>query len=307
MDELELLLTAHGGVLARATAAAVGVSSDDLGRWTRAGRLVRVRRGAFVDRRLYQAAAPTERYRLRVSAVMATRPRGDLAGYHAALALRALPLWRVDLARIDVMAEVAGDFAESGVWFHPRGAVTGERAASGSTVTVARALVQTAAAGHVEAAVIAGDAALAQGLCAVGDLTAELHTGSRVRGHRRAARMIDLCDGRSESVGESRPRILLRGAGLPVRSQVSLGNDQAMLARVDLLVGEGVVVELDGAVKYAGDASGRALFEEKRREDRLRELGFEVVRVTWADLDHPERVLAKVGAALARADRRRSS
>src|SRR5690349_21502408 len=52
---------------------AVGVTPDPLGRWTRAGRLVRVGLGAFVDRRLYQAAAPTERYRLRVSAVMATR------------------------------------------------------------------------------------------------------------------------------------------------------------------------------------------------------------------------------------------
>jgi hypothetical protein len=38
-----------------------------------------------------------------------------------------------------------------------------------------------------------------------------------------------------------------------------------MVARVDLLVGDRVVVEFDGAVKYAGDASGRALFEEKRR------------------------------------------
>ena len=79
-----------------------------------------------------------------------------------------------------------------------------------------------------------------------------------------------------------------------------------MLARVDLLVGEGIVVEFDGAVKYAGGASGRALSEEKRREDPLRELGFEVVRVTWADLDHPDWVLARVRAALARADRRRS-
>jgi hypothetical protein len=29
------------------------------------------------------------------------------------------------------------------------------------------------------------------------------------------------------------------------------------------------------------------------------------VRVTWADLDHPDRVLARVRSALARADRRR--
>ncbi|HEY7989384.1 MAG TPA: hypothetical protein VIE19_09205 [Lapillicoccus sp.] len=77
-----------------------------------------------------------------------------------------------------------------------------------------------------------------------------------------------------------------------------------MFARVDLLVGERVVVEFDGAVKYSGDASGRVLFAEKRREDRLRDLGFEVVRVTWSDLAQPERVLARVRSAMSRASSR---
>ncbi len=36
-------------------------------------------------------------------------------------------------------------------------------------------------------------------------------------------------------------------------------------------------------------------------------LGFEVVRLTWADLDNPHRVDALLKAALARAERRRSA
>ena len=73
------------------------------------------------------------------------------------------------------------------------------------------------------------------------------------------------------------------------------------MARVDHLVGERVVVEFDGLVKYAGAEGRGALAAEKAREDLLRSLGYEVVRLTGADLDRPQRVDAMVRAALERA------
>jgi hypothetical protein len=305
MDDLDVLLMAHDGVVSTTLAARVGVTSEDLGRWCRSRRLLRVRRGAYVDGRRFAVAHPDERYRLRVRAILATRPASDLARHHAAVALRSLPLWNVDLARVDIMADVESDFSASGVWFHPRERLVRDETTSSPAVAVARALVQVAAAGSVDTAVVAADAALARGLCQRSDLAEELLAEPRVRGHRRAARMVEMCDGRSESVGETRLRLMLVRAGLPLRCQVQDGDDEAMVARVDLLVGDRVVVEFDGAVKYAGDRSGRALFSEKRREDRIRDLGFEVVRVTWADLDEPGRVLARVRAARQRAERRR--
>ncbi len=160
--------------------------------------------------------------------------------------------------------------------------------------------METAASGRLEGAVVAADVALAQGRCSVEDLHRLLEAAPPWTGRRRAAAMVRLVDPRSESVGESRLRLLMAGAGLSARSQVRVVDNGSVVARVDFLVGDRVVVEFDGAVKYAGDASGRTLFDEKRREDRLRELGFEVVRVTWSDLDHPERVLARIDAALAR-------
>lgn len=57
-------------------------------------------------------------------------------------------------------------------------------------------------------------------------------------------------------------------------------------------------MEFDGLLKYASPADVRA---EKAREDRLRELGYEVVRLTWQDLADPVGVHAKVRAAFARA------
>jgi very-short-patch-repair endonuclease len=69
---------------------------------------------------------------------------------------------------------------------------------------------------------------------------------------------------------------------------------------VDFLVDERVVIEFDGLVKYDGHEGQAALAAEKRREDRLRAAGYEVIRLTWADLDHPERVVLLVRQARAR-------
>jgi hypothetical protein len=49
-------------------------------------------------------------------------------------------------------------------------------------------------------------------------------------------------------------------------------------------------------MKYA-DGNGDILFQEKLREDRLRRLGYTVIRVTWDDLRRPERILAWIRRA----------
>lgn len=84
-----------------------------------------------------------------------------------------------------------------------------------------------------------------------------------------------------------------------MRSQVSLSDEEGFIGRVDLLVGDRVVVEFDGAVKYDGMDGRRALMEEKRREERLRDAGFRVVRVTWSDLSRPGQLVVRVRSLLA--------
>lgn len=115
----------------------------------------------------------------------------------------------------------------------------------------------------------------------------------------RARTVVDLWCGRRESVGESRCGIDLALAGISVASQVVVRDGSgAFVARVDFLVeGTNVIVEFDGKVKFAsGDPE--VLWAEKRREDRLRRLGYVVVRITWADLERPGAVAAKVRSAL---------
>jgi hypothetical protein len=105
-------------------------------------------------------------------------------------------------------------------------------------------------------------------------------------------------DPRSESPLESRHRVIFRDAGLPEPELQPEVRDPAggFGARVDFLFrAQRTVVESDGKVKYVDDDRDRAsrrgkrrdltLWEEKLREDRLRDLGFEVVRATWADTE----------------------
>ena len=119
-----------------------------------------------------------------------------------------------------------------------------------------------------------------------------------------AASMLRFADGRRESVGESRCGVALAIAGIDVTPQVAIRDEHGdLVGRVDFLVtGTKVVVEFDGKVKYAsGDR--QVLWDEKRREDRLRALGYTVVRLTWADLERPGAVAAAVQRALAGAGR----
>jgi very-short-patch-repair endonuclease len=119
-------------------------------------------------------------------------------------------------------------------------------------------------------------------------------------------------DGRHESPGETRLAHALRLLGIAATPQVPIPGSNAV---VDfLLVETPVVIEFDGQVKNGRssddvDPFGRrqpgrdVLWKEKRREDRLRELGYEVVRVIWSDLDSPRELAARIRRAVERSRR----
>src|SRR5690606_40240717 len=65
--------------------ARVGITANELTTLVRAGELVRVRRGAYVLSAVFDGADLSERYRLRVLAVLRTRPATDRASHQSAL------------------------------------------------------------------------------------------------------------------------------------------------------------------------------------------------------------------------------
>lgn len=168
---------------------------------------------------------------------------------------------------------------------------------------MAPTLLSIAATHGLDSGVVAMDAALHAGRVGVGDLQEWLlHCDGR-RGIRTARDAMAKADASSESPGESLTRLALLGFGLDWRAQEWIETDDGRF-RVDFLVGERVVVEFDGSVKYEGLDGRAALVAEKRREDALRRAGYIVVRLTWADLHDPARMAVLLAPAI---DRRTAS
>lgn len=85
---------------------------------------------------------------------------------------------------------------------------------------------------------------------------------------------IDEADAHSESGTETLVRIRLRRLGLRVRVQVRIGR----VGRVDLLVGDRLVIEIDSRAHHLGDN-----YEKDRRRDlELARQGFVVLRLSYA-------------------------
>ena len=295
---LRALAGEQGGVFSAAEARSRGVDAAALRTALRQGDLVRVRRGAYVAAPHWQRADPESRYRFRVMAVARSRP-GDVVSHHAALSMYGLPLWGHDAERVDVLGEVTQAVGRAGVWVHPRGSVEPEVVDGIPVVPVARAVVRTALTAGLACAVIAGDAALHARLVTRAELIDEVALVTPHQGRARALEAVLRMDGRSESEGESRTRLVLQDLGLAHECQVMIRDHAgAVVARVDFLV-EGVVLEFDGMVKYGGtgEEAAEIVWQEKRREDSIRRLGHPVERAVWDDLDRPGALGARIRAA----------
>ena len=55
-----------------------------------------------------------------------------------------------------------------------------------------------------------------------------------------------------------------------------------------------------GRLLRPGQTAADAVFEEKRREDALRDLGWQIVRWIWQDLYHPEDLRRRLERAFER-------
>lgn len=122
------------------------------------------------------------------------------------------------------------------------------------------------------------------------------------RGERGPFRLVaELASSLSESPGESWTKLVLHGLGYQAEQQVEIRTAAGQqVGRVDFLIRElRLIVEFDGRVKYEGADGAAALVAEKQREDRLRAVGFRIVRLVWADLADPAIVARKIAQALA--------
>ncbi len=297
---LALAADQHGLVTTRQMEG-LGVNRLVISGWCGAGLLTRQLRGVYaVSSLLEPAAGPDAAEKLhlrRCRAALMAYPDAVLASVSAALA-HGLPVWGCDLARPVIRRPVDRGRGIVGVHVR-RPARASVDTAYGPAVPVATAVAELAIDHGIVPGVVSADAALHRGLVTVDDLDAHI-ADLTIRWSSRPKAMARLADGRSESVGESRLRCILAFDGWELEPQVEVCDARGQVfARMDgVLKGTRVALEFDGRIKYAeGDAS--VLIAEKAREDRLRALGWIVVRVEWADLEHPVRLFAKIRRALA--------
>jgi len=284
--------------------------------------IIQLRRGAYVLADAWESASPEGRLALRTRAVLRTRAtpshepdadadadadadetsEPDAACHQSSLALHDLPLHGVRTDIVDVTSKVSRVRLSSGLrtqpGSHPTVVVQGVRC-----VTIPVAIAQVLQRSGVLAALVPLDAALRRKKCSVDEVSAALDAVLGA-GHSRGKRLLEMADPKCDSVGETRTRLLLRDLGYDVLSQISIvDNHDSFVGRVDFLVNKRIVVEFDGLQKYAGADGRAALAQEKRREDRLRALGYIVVRLVWADLDHPDRIARMMERAVQQAER----
>ena len=219
-------------------------------------------------------------------------------GGETALLAHGVTVWGSPLRRPTLFRPIRRSGGMTALWVRP---ARGCRVETewGPATRLPESLAQHAVDHGLQPGVVSADAALHSGAVTPDDLAEAVEAVAGQRHGSRATAMLRHADGRRESVGESRTGLALALGRIDVEAQVEVRDASGVVvARVDFIVrGTTVIVEFDGKVKYA-DGDPQVLWAEKRREDRLRRLGYVVVRVTWAHLERPGLVAAMVARAV---------
>jgi hypothetical protein len=310
---LKLVAAGQGGVFSRSQALTCGYTQQEIHDRVRSGRWERIRHGQYAEVVDLSALPTWERqlhhHRRFVRAAMnSVRPGSVAVSHQSALVLHQLPQWGLDLseAHLSRLDRRRHSGPVAGIRYHRGGLSPADLTESDGlpVTTLARAVLETACTTSFEAAVVIVDAAFRNHELGGDELLRLLGLTEFWPGSPTARSAIGFGDGRSESVGESRLRVLMYNHRLPTPVLQAVYEDEdGFIGRVDFDFPEyETVVEFDGLLKYAG-GSPDVLIREKTREDRLRALGLQVVRTTWSDLDHPSRTAAGIRSALTRSRR----
>ena len=311
--KLATVASERGGWFARLDAIQAGYTDDEIGKRVRDGRWIRLCRGAYAEPGPdFHSSAAWERaiwQHIRTAKAAYHRLGGRaVVSHQSALVLHGVEVSDLNFSQVHLTRRVGHGKSGKAVCQHAA------RPPVSDPVDVERVQATSGPRAVVEAirftsfpiAVSVVDAALRENVATPPLLSGALELFVDRPGIGTATRAVQFADRRSESVGESRLRVLLADLGLPapvLQAEIRTA-DGVFVARVDFLIELWrLVIEFDGALKYGG-VGAEALIAEKRREDRLRDLGYEVVRATWADLIRPTELDGRIRRAIARSTRR---
>lgn len=283
------------GLVWRAAALSQGHNDDELRRAVGSGILLRIWPGVY-------ALASRDRdldalRRLRVIAAVRSCDRPLVVSHASAALLHDLPLLKPSYRRVHLTTGRAeGGRVETWRHVHTGTLTGGDVGVVGRlrVTTLERTAVDCARTGSFDEAISAFDSALRLGA----DRMTMMALLERLRGSRgvgRAIKALDVADRLSESVGESWSRaqmIVCADIPKPTLQRRFYDEDGIFVARPDFEWDGRLVGEFDGLTKYGGGSMtpgqtpADVVIAEKIREDRLRQMGIDVVRWVWADLEN---------------------
>jgi hypothetical protein len=280
----------------------------------RRGQLVRQRYGTYATAAAVAAAGDDDalRHALNVRAVLAGSSRGDTVASHESAALiYGLPLLKPPPAGMVSVTRPPGAYrgrSVPDVRFHsatlPAGHVTTEHGVP--VTTIARTIIDLARTLPFMDAVVVTDQAIHALRTSQPQLDEAIQACQGWPGLDQARRVAGFSNGQAESPLESCARVVFDAYGLPppeLQAAVPVGlrvdADGTVTAddyhdfRVDFLWRDTkTVAETDGLMKYS---SGREAIRERRRDRLLREAGYKVVHITWAELfSNPQRIIDRI-------------
>jgi hypothetical protein len=286
-------------VVLRRELLADGLTDSQIQQLIRSGALRRIRHGAYADSSVWDRLSTTDRYRLRVRAVLRTAHPSAVASHVSAAVELGAPVWGLNLDDVHItrMDGRAGR-SEAGVVQH-RGKLSEDEVErlEGIRVTKpARCAVELTTLGTVEQALVSVNGLLHERRMTVEEFAEAVERHKHWPETLNAGIVLRLCDPRIESVGESRTDFLCWKHHLPrpVPQVEVCEEDGSLFARLDFCWPEfGVFLEFDGKEKYRrfrrrDESLEDYLMREKQREERICALtGWVCVRISWADLEAP--------------------
>jgi hypothetical protein len=275
---------------------AEGWGFHELDRMVRAGEVQRIRRGAY-EWASAKPLARREQHRRLIAATLRQTSVDAAVSHMSAAVLHQLPIWNNQLARVHITRDGSGGGkVRRYVHLHvaPLPATDVCEIEGQRVTTLARTVLDLLRTLTMERSVPIGDAAVRLGLN-LEDLAEVAGRCIGWRGTLQARRAMNFLDPRSESPGESYSRVVFHRIGMPAPvPQYEVWDRGVLVGRTDFCWEEfRTLGEFDGMEKYGrllkpGQTAADAVFEEKRREDALRDLGWQIVRWIWQDLYHPE-------------------
>ncbi|SLK01075.1 type IV toxin-antitoxin system AbiEi family antitoxin domain-containing protein [Arthrobacter sp. P2b] len=276
--------------------ARAGIDERVMTAGVRSGMLLRLRRGAYVQRAYWNTLKPWDRDRLLITAHYESTGGQARYSHISAARLHSCYLWNAGpMVHVTTQYANSPGSAGSDVKAHRLPLTDRElttiRTPDGRdmlTTSLERTVLDCARILPLDQAAVIGDHALRKG-ASVHAMHRLLSETPAKRGSRRALDLLNVLDGRSESAGETRTRLMLHSFGLQTFTpQVEVPTSEGLF-RADFADPESrVIIEFDGTAKYTDyKPAEEVLLAERRRENALVETGWRVLRLHWKHLDRP--------------------